>query len=469
MGQRPVGALLLEFSLPSIAGMLVSALYNLVDRIFIGRGVGVDGIAAVTAAFPIMVIGLAIGLLFSSGARSLAALAMGRGDKPRAEELVSRSFGAAFLLASLASAACYLAADPLLSLFGATSSVLPEAKSYLGWVLLGAPLQAAQMTLASALQVQGRPRSSFAVMLMGTIVNAGLAPLFIFGLGWGLGGAGLAVAISEAVSLAATLALVLGKKSAIRLRPSLAIPALGPVAEVAKSGMPLFLVQILGCVTMVVANNAVKPYGGELGLAVIGVVNTVANVLGFPVFGITNGAQALWGYNYGAGLWKRVRRVTLLAFSWCFALAALSELAMVATPGFFIGLFSGDPAFVELGSKSLAIFLAAFILYPLEIVPMSYYQSTGRPLPAIALMLCRNLAMIAGMIVLPRFWGLTGVLLAGPLSDIVTAALGLAYTLRMKSELGRESLKESLRSIPERASELEGISSFVHGVEGQAV
>ncbi len=454
MGQRPVGRLLAEFSLPAMAGMFVSALYSLVDRIFIGHGAGVGGIAAVTAAFPVMIVGMAIGLLYSTGARSLAAVSMGRGERDKAEEYISRAAGAAFILAALSSLACFLAADPLLRLFGATSGILSEAKAYLGWVLIGAPFQAAQMAAASSLQAQGRPRSSLAVMLIGTAVNAALAPLFIFGLKQGVAGAGLAVAISEITSLAITLALVFGKKSLLRLRPACFLPVGRALGEVAKIGLPIFLVQLLGCATMVVANVAIRPFGGEVGLAVIGIVNTVANVLGFPLFGITNGAQALWGYNYGARKWARMRRISMLVFAWTFALAALSELAMVAAPGFFIRLFSTDPSFIALGSKGLAVFLAAFILFPLETVPASYFQSTGRPLPAGILMVSRNLVMMAGMLVLPSFLGLTGVLLSGPLSDLATGAIGLGYSLRLRSELSRESLKESLGSIPERAAEL---------------
>ena len=455
MGQKPIGRLLAEFSLPAMAGMLISALYSLVDRVFIGRGAGVDGIAAVTAAFPVMMIGMAIGLLFSTGARSLAAIAMGQGDRNKAEEYVSRSTGAAFILAALSSLACWIAADPLLSFFGATKGISADARSYLGWILLGAPLQAAQMSAASALQAQGRPRSSFAVMLIGTMVNAALAPLFIFGFGLGVSGAGIAVAISEAVSLAATLAFVLGRKSAVRLRGSFMLPAPGSLGDVARIGLPIFLVQLLGCATMIVANNSIKPFGGELGLAVVGVVTTVANVLGFPLFGITNGAQALWGYNYGARKWTRVRRISFLAFIWTFAIAAFSEAAMVAAPGFFIRLFSSDPAFLALGSKSLAVFLAAFILAPLETVPASYFQSTRRPFPAGVLMLSHNLVMILSMLVLPRYIGLMGVLVSGPLSDIVAGSIGLVYSLKLRSELSRESLKEGLASIPDRVEALE--------------
>lgn len=444
MGRLPVGRLLAEFSLPAIASLFVACLYNLLDRVFIGRGVGVDGIAAVTAAYPVMMIGSAIALLFSAGARGLAAIAMGRDERGKAEEYLSRSTSASFVLTAAASLACALAIEPLLRLFGATGTILSEAKAYSLWVLVGAPFQAAQMVAASGLQVQGRPRASFVLTLIGTLINAALAPLFIFAFHWGVGGAGLAVALSQTASLACTLAFTQGRKSLIKLRPAYFGFSASPLVEAAKLGAPIFGVQLLGCATMIVANNAIMPYGGELGLAVIGVVNTIANVLGFPFFGIASGAQSLWGYNYGAGKWGRVRRINILVYAWTFGLAAVSEIAMLTAPGAFVGLFSGDLSFVSLGSKGLSIFLAAFILFPLEVVPANYFQSTGRPLPAGLLYLSRNVVMILGMLVLPHFLGLDGILLSGPLSDLVTGAVGLAYTMKLRSECSRESLKESL-------------------------
>ncbi|HTX71564.1 MAG TPA: MATE family efflux transporter [Rectinemataceae bacterium] len=444
MGARPIGRLLLEFSIPSIAGMLVSSLYGLVDRIFIGRGIGIDGMAAVTAAFPVMMIGMAIGLLFAVGARSLASLSLGSGDHAKAEEYLSRATGTAFLAALAASLLCAVAVDPLLRLFGATPLILPGARSYLLWVLAGFPLQAASMTAGSSLQAQGKPRLAFLVLLSGTLLNAVLAPLFIFACHWGLGGAGAALATAQAFSLVLTLALVQSPGSSLKLRASLLLPEPVSAARLAAVGAPIFLVQLLGCAVMVVANNAMRPYGGELGLAVIGIVNTVAMVFGFPLFGLTNGAQPLWGFNYGAGKWSRISRLSVLVLAWTFALALLSELGMMLAPESFVRLFASDPALVALGSRALRVFMTAFVLFPLGIVPASYFQSTGRPLPAGILMLSRNLVMMTAMLVLSRLYGLDGVLWAGPVADTVTGVLGFVYLMKMRSEIGREELGAAL-------------------------
>lgn len=443
MGTRPVGRLLAEFSIPAIGGLLVSSLYNVVDRVFIGQGTGVNGMAAVTAAWPIMIGSLAIGVLFQTGARTLASVTLGTGNKAKAEEYVSRATGAAFVFAAITSAVIWLASDAVLRAFGATGTILSEAKAYTGWVLLTAPALAASMAAGSSLAAGGRPKASFIVQLAGTLVNAALAPVFIFALGWGVGGAGLAVAISWTFTLFLTLGYVQGKQSVLKLRLRYLLPQARSVASLIRVGMPLFLFQLLTCATFVVANIAVKPYGGELGLAVVGVIVTVAQFLGFPLFGIITGAQPLWGYNYGACKWRRIGRISALTFVWTLGFAALSEVAMVAAPVFFVRLFSGDASLATLGARSLRIFACAFILIPLELGPVSYFQSTGRAMPSATAMILRCITFIAGMLILPPIFGFDGVLWAGPVSDALTGLVGALYGRRMLVEVRKNVALEA--------------------------
>lgn len=443
MGTRPVGRLLAEFSIPAIGGLLVSSLYNVVDRVFIGQGTGVNGMAAVTAAWPIMIGSLAIGVLFQTGARTLASVTLGTGNKAKAEEYVSRATGAAFVFAAITSAVIWLASDAVLRAFGATGAILSEAKAYTGWVLLTAPALAASMAAGSSLAAGGRPKASFIVQLAGTLVNAALAPIFIFALGWGVGGAGLAVAISWTFTLFLTLGYVQGKQSVLKLRLRYLLPQARSVASLIRVGMPLFLFQLLTCATFVVANIAVKPYGGELGLAVVGVIVTVAQFLGFPLFGIITGAQPLWGYNYGACKWRRIGRISALTFVWTIGFAALSEVAMVAAPVFFVRLFSGDASLATLGARSLRIFACAFILIPLELGPVSYFQSTGRAMPSATAMILRCITFIAGMLILPPIFGFDGVLWAGPVSDALTGLVGALYGRRMLVEVRKNVALEA--------------------------
>jgi putative MATE family efflux protein len=446
MGTEPIGSLLFQFALPTTASMLVSALYSLVDRIFIGRGVGVEGIAAVTAAFPFMVVGMAIGLLFAVGARSLSSVALGRGEADRAVEAISRASGAAFMATAAFSLAAWCFAGPLLALFGASARVAAEARPFLGLTLIGLPFESATMAVAASLQVQGRPRASFLVNLAGTILNAGLEPLFIFGLGWGLGGAAGATAIAQAASLALAIIVVQAPSSSIKLDPARLLPKAGILGELAAIGAPVFLVNLVSTAVLVVANRAIAPYGGDLALAVIGVVNTVGMVVSYPLYGITNGAQPLFGYNYGARKWGRLERLSILVAAWTSALAILAELVSVLWPAALIGLFNADAALVAMGSRALRIYMAAFALFPLAQLPAVYFQSTGRPLYAGILMLGKSVAMIAAMIVLPRYLGLEGVYWSGPAADLFAALLGSAFLAKMGGEIRAERQNEGFRA-----------------------
>jgi putative efflux protein, MATE family len=435
MGTRPVGRLLTEFSIPAIGSLLVSSLYNVVDRIFIGQGTGVGGMAAVTAAWPIFIGSLAVSVLFQTGARTLTAVTIGKGEVDKADEYLTRATSASFIFAAIFSLILWIAVEPILRVFGASDAIMADAKAYTGWILIGAPGQAVGQALGSALAAEGRPKASFFLQLAGTLVNAALAPIFIFALGWGVLGAGLAVAISETAALALTVAFVLGKKSVIRPRLRYLFPTPTIVAELSKVGAPMALMQLVTCATFAVANIAVKPYGGELALAAVGVVVTTVNFLGFPLFGIANGAQPLWGYNYGAKKWKRISRISALTIGWTLGFAALSELAMVAAPLFFVRLFSGDASLADIGAHSLRIFSISFILLPIELGPAFYFQATGRSGPASIVLIVRSLSFIVGMIALPPFFGYDGVLWSEPLSDAVTGILGCYYGLRMFKEI----------------------------------
>jgi putative MATE family efflux protein len=435
MGSAPIGSLLLEFSVPATASMLVAALYSLTDRIFIGRGTGVDGIAAATAAFPFMIVGMAVGLLFAVGARSVASVALGAGQPGRAREAISRGTGSAFLVTAAASLLIWLFGRPLLSLFGAGPAIAEDARIFLNILLLGLPFQSAAIAASTSLQVEGRPRTAFAVNLAGTALNVALAPLFIFVFHWGLVGAATATVISQIVSLLLVLAVVQDKRSTLKLDASRLLPVGSIVGEEAVIGLPVFLVHLATVAVLVAANNAIRPYGGDLALAAVGVINTIGMVMSYPLWGITNGAQPLFGYNYGAGNWQRLRRLSILVGLSTFLFAAAAEAAVVLAPGFFVGLFSRDQALAELGTSALRVFMLAFATFPLGVLPMTYFQATGRALPSGILMLSRNIVMVAGMLILPLWFGLNGVFLAGPAADLTTAAIGVVYLGLMRKEL----------------------------------
>jgi len=434
MGEAPLGRLLLKFSLPSIAIMLVNGLYNFIDRVFIGQGMGTDALAAVTAGFPMMLVAQGVGSLLSAGAGTLVSIAVGAGKRDEAESILGQAFSAALIASVPVTAAGWILMDPILRLFGTTDAIMPLARTYVGIVTLGFAFQIVSMATANSLRAQNKPRSAMLATVSGTVLNAVLAPIFIFAFRWGIAGAAWATVAAQALSCALTLAFIQGKSSALRIKACDLAPKTAVLASMAKLGSSLFLVNVLGLAMLLVANNAMAKLGGATALAAIGIINTLSNLLAFPVLGITQGAAALWGYNYGAGKIERVRRLTLIALAWTTALGAVATAAIELFPRAFIAVFNAsDPVLAEIGSRGVAVFMLSFFTFGLQATTASLFISIGKAGKGGALYVLRQALFIATMAALPAFMGIEGVYWSGPATDIactMIAAVVLARGLR---------------------------------------
>jgi putative MATE family efflux protein len=434
MGEAPLGKLLLKFSLPTVAIMLVNGLYNFVDRIFIGQGMGTQALAAVTAGFPMMLVAEGIGALFSAGAGTLISIAMGAGKREEASSTLAQAFVASLASALPVMALSWIFMDPILRLFGTTEEILPLARTYIGIVTLGFAFQIVSMAVANSLRSQNRPRSAMVATVSGTALNAILAPLFIFAFRWGIAGAAWATVAAQALSCALTLAFIQGKGSILRIEARHFAPRASTLASIAKIGASLFLVHILALAMLMVANNSMARFGGATALAAIGIITTLSNLLAFPVMGITQGAGALWGYNYGAGKLDRVRRLTAIAAVWTTLIGLLATAAIEVFPRAFISVFNGaDPALVEIGSRGVAVFMLSFFTFGIQATTANLFIAVGRAGLGGMLYVLRQVLAIAFMAILPRFMGIEGVYWSGPVTDIVctvVAVLALAIGLR---------------------------------------
>ena len=428
MGQAPVNRLLMKFSLPTIAMMLVNGLYNTIDQVYIGHGMGTIGIAAVTAAFPIMLVSVAAGGLFGAGSSTLIAISLGAGREDEARSVLSQVFLVSILSAAAVAVLTFFFMAPVLRLLGAPEALLPFAREYLSIILIGFLFQVPSMAIGSSLRAQGRPRASVVTVGAGVIVNASLAPLFIFGFHGGLAGAAWATVTGQAVVLALTLLLIQGRGSRIRIHGRAMRPRAGIIGRAAVIGAPMALTNVIQLAVFGVANASIAAYGGERGIAMVGVVNALYRLFSFPVDGITQGAQALWGYNYGAGRLDRVRSVTFHALAWSTAVSLVCTLAIEIFPRGFVRLFNAqDPRFMMLGAHGLSIFFLGFFAYGFRSVSAQFFQSVGRPAETVVLLLGRNVLLIAGMVILPRWLALDGVLWAGSASEVLTAVVSLPF------------------------------------------
>jgi putative MATE family efflux protein len=427
MGEAPLGRLLVKFSLPSIAIMLVNSLYNFIDRIFIGQGMGTDALAAVTAGFPMMLVAEGLGTMLNVGAATLISIAMGAGKREEASSVLGQAFSTALLVAAPVMAASWVFMDPLLRLFGTTAAIMPLARTYIGIVTIGFVFQIVSMAIANSLRAQNRPRSAMVATVSGTALNAALAPLFIFVFKWGIAGAAWATVAAQAFACLLTLAFIQDKDSVLRIERRRLAPTAATVAQMVKLGLPLLLVHLLALVMLLVANNQMAAFGGAAALAAIGIINTLANLLGFPIMGMTQGAGALWGYNYGAGKLDRVRRLTGIVAVATTAIGLVATAAIELFPRAFIAVFNGsDPEFIALGSRGIAIFMLTFFSYGIQATAATLFMSIGKAAQGGVLYVLRQVLTIAGMAILPHYMGIDGVYWAGPITDVVCTIVACA-------------------------------------------
>jgi putative MATE family efflux protein len=450
MGEAPLGKLLLKFSLPSIAIMVVNGLYNFIDRIFIGQGMGTDALAAVTAGFPMMIIAMAVGALFSVGTSTLVSIAMGAGKRDEAVSVLGQGF-AASLVASLAVTALGWAfMDPILLAFGTTAKILPMAREYLGIVMIGFVFQIVSMAVGNSLRSQNRPRTTMIATISGTVLNAILAPLFIFAFHWGVAGAAWATVFAQALSAALTLYFIQDRKSVLKIEAKRLAPKAKTVLEMLKLGLPIAIVQGLSLVMLIVANNAMSRLGGETALAVIGIVNALSQLLIFPIVGIAQGAQALWGFNYGAGKLDRVRELTRLTLVWTSLLAILFTVLLELFTEPLVALFSpADRNLIALGSRGIAIFMLSFFTVGIQYTASMFFMSIGKAAQGGFLYMARTILSIAGMALLPLAIGLDGVFWTGPIGDLLCTILSAVLLARGLKTLKREQPQAQVETAPE--------------------
>ncbi len=431
MGEYPVGKLLLEFSIPAIIAMIANALYNVVDSIFVGRGVGSLALTAVTIAFPIMIVLMAFGMLIGIGATALISLKLGQQKREEAEQILGTAFALSFIVGIGISMIMLLFLDPILRFLGATPDVFDYAKQFTTVILIGAVFQFISFGLNNIIRAEGNPMISMVTMLFSAGLNTMLNPLFIFVFHWGVIGSALATVITQILVSGYIIYhftighsnLKLYKKN-FRVRFDL----LGKIAAI---GLSPFLLQMAASVTFFIFNNNLLIYGGEMAVAAMGVINRSAMMLLMPIFGINQGAQPIIGYNYGAKKFDRVKKTLKLA-----AIAA----TLICVFGFFvselfshqiIGLFNKDEELIEIGTRGMRIFMLMVPIVGMQIVITNYFQAIGKASKAILLSLTRQvLFLIPLVLILPAFFKLDGIWMAGPIADFSSSLLAIILLVK---------------------------------------
>jgi len=433
-----IGKLLWEFSIPAMIGMLVNALYNIISRIFVGRGVGSIAIAAVTVALPIMTLLAAVAMLIAIGATALISIRLGEQKNEEVEKIAGNATLLLILLPLLLSGIYFLFSDPLLKLFGASQDVLPYARDYIHIIMLGSVPGVIAYGVNNFIRAEGNPRFAMLTQIIGAVVNITLNYVFIFILGWGIKGSALATIIGQTVSACLVLGYFLLGRSKIKLRPKNFKIHIPLVINIVTIGFAPFAMQIANTVQQTILNKTLMSYGGDLALSAVGIIMSVAMLLLMPVVGISQGAQPLIGYNYGAQLYDRVKEAFNKAMIAGIALATVGYILIIlfATP--IVGLFSeGDMALTELTVHAMFIFFAVLPIVGFQIVGANYFQAVGKPVQSTILSLSRQvLIFIPLLLILPQFMGIDGAWITAPIADflaVTITAIFLFYELRNKS------------------------------------
>lgn len=418
MGRDPVGSLLLRFSIPSIVGLLANALYNIVDRMFIGRIVGSHGLTAVTVAFPFFALAITLGILVSVGASSLVSRSLGRGETDLAEQVLSNAFVMAIIAGlSLALSGLFFGKH-FLRLFGASENVLGEALAYLRIIALGIPFLMVNFVLNGLVRAEGAPRWAMGTMLIGTLTNIFLDWLFIARMGWGVRGAAWGTTIAQAAAIFWVLYFY-SRCSTLKIRSRLFPLRKRIVFPVLAVGISPGLLELSFVTLLVLLNHIMGSLGGDIAISAVGIFFSLDTLFYLPALGIGDGAQPLVGFNYGAGRMDRVRKIVLLAIACAAAIFSLFWAVAEVFPVFLVGLFSrDDPELAVLAVRGIRLGYMLLPLASLFVVTSYTFQAIGKARATFILQVVRQVVLFFPMlIILPRFIGIDGAWLSFPFMD----------------------------------------------------
>ena len=437
LGTAPVGGLIGKFAIPAIISMLVSALYNIVDQIFMGQGVGMLGNAATNVAFPVTTIATALALLLGIGGASNYNLEMGAGREKKASSIAGTALSTLVITGVILAVAVLLFLRPLLSLFGATTDVMPYAVDYLGITAVGLPFYALSIGGNHIVRADRSPTYSMTCVLTGAIINTILDPLFIFGFGWGIKGAAWATVIGQVVS-GILVIIYFGKFRKMYLEMSMLKPSSECLKAIISLGMASCINQIAMAVVQIVLNNILRYYGGlsvygsDIPIACVGVISKVNQVFMAICIGISQGCQPIWGFNYGAKKYDRVRLAYRHSVIACTAIATVFFLCFQLFPHQIVSIFgTGSDLYFQFAERYLKIFM--FMTFANGIQPMSsgFFTSIGKAKLGIVMSLTRQVLFLLPLIIIfSLILGIDGVMYAGPIADAAAFVLAILFARR---------------------------------------
>lgn len=438
LATQPIKPLLISFAVPAIIGMLVNALYNIVDRFFIGKikDYGSYALTGIGITFPITTIILGFAMLIGLGAAANISIKLGERKKNEAEKILGNAVSLVGIIGISVTIIGMVFSDTILGLFGASDMTIGYAKEYINIILLGSVFNIFSFSINHSIRAAGNPKRAASTQLLGAGLNIILDPIFIFVFGWGVKGAAIATVISQIASSLWVLSYFVNKGGSVHIRLKNLKPDLKVILTIFAIGISPFSMQVAGSIVSIVANKTLFSYGGDMAIGAMTVINSVSMLFMMPVFGINQGAQPILGYNYGAKNYKRVRETLKYSVVGGVIIAVIGFAIIELFPEKIIMFFNKDEKLVEIGSQGLQIFLCMLPLVAPGALCANFFQSLGKAKTAMFLSLLRQVVLLIPLyIILPRFWGLKGVWMAAPIADFTSFVVIMIFTTRELSRL----------------------------------
>ncbi len=424
LGTENIGKLLMQYAVPAIIAMTASSLYNMVDSIFIGHGVGTMAISGLALTFPLMNLAAAFGSLVGVGASTLISVKLGQKDYDTAQRVLGNVFVLNILLGVAFTVVVLAFLDPILYFFGGSDQTIGYARDYMQIILLGNAITHLYLGLNAVLRSSGHPQKAMYATIATVVINTILDPVFIYGFGWGIRGAAIATIVAQIISLAWQFKLFSNRDELLHFHRGIFRLKRKIVLDSLAIGMSPFLMNLAACFIVILINQGLKEHGGDLAIGAFGIVNRLVFIIVMVVMGLNQGMQPIAGYNFGARQYKRVDRVLKLTIVYATAVTTFGFVVGMLVPDLVVSIFTSDQELIDISARGLRIVVMFFPIIGFQMVTSNFFQSIGMAGKAIFLSLTRQmLVLLPCLIILPRFFGVAGVWYSMPVSDLIASLI----------------------------------------------
>lgn len=428
-----VAPALLKLGIPTMIGMLISALYNAIDAYFVS-GLGMSQMGAVSVVFPIVQIIIGLGMMFGAGASSYISRLLGRGDNEQANRTASTTLFSSILVGTIIVTGILVFLDPVLTSLGATETILPYARAYAKIYVTGSIINVFTVSMNNLLTAQGATKFTMMAMLTGSIVNVILDPIMIYKMNLGIEGAAIATVISLCINMAFYIGYIGKKQGVLKFSIKRITFSRTIFIEVLKIGIPVLLFQLLASASMGLTNTASKPYG-DFAVAAMGAVTRIMTVVTYAVFGFLKGFQPFAGYNYGAKQFDRLKKSTRYCMVWSTAFCMIAGIILILFANPIVSIFGTDTEMVLLASKALRLNAVLFLTFGFQMVYASLFLAIGKSLIGSLLSLSRQGIFFFPLVfLLPRLFGLSGVISVQPIADFLTTMITVIFAFKINRD-----------------------------------